>query len=272
MRRAGLGAVAAVLALTAPAAAAGDPAQVSIQFAAFGPDPVDVLPGESVEWENVSERIHTVTADDGSFASVVLPGDTFDHQFDVTGAYAYHCTIHPSMTGEIDVRSVTLGPLPTAAVPAGQKVAFDGRTADPGAPVSIQRDAGSGFATVAQATPAADGSWTASVPATQTADYRAATDAGVSETRRLLVSDRKVVVRATRRGVAVSVTPALPYAQIVLQERLRERFGWWPARFARLDYVSEAQFTVARPARVRVALLDKDGWTPLVVSREVVLR
>ena len=272
MRLAFAGAAAAALALAVPASAAG-PQQVSIQFAAFGPDPVDVLPGESVHWENVSDRTHTVTADDGSFGSGELAGgDTFDHEFGDAGAYAYHCTIHPSMTGEIDVRRVTLGPLPTAAVPAGEKVDFDGRTADPGMTVRIQRDTGSGFATVASATPAGDGTWSASVPATQTGDYRAATDAGVSESRRLLVSDRKVLVRATRRGVTVTVTPALPYGRIVLQERLRERFGWWPARFARLDYVSEATFTVTRPARVRVALVDKDGWTPLVLSRELVLR
>ena len=272
MRRAAVAGLLAALALAVPAAAAGGPAQVSIQFAAFGPDPVDVLPGESVQWENASERTHTVTAADGSFDSGELTnGDTFTHAFDTAGTYAYACTIHPSMTGEIDVRHVTLEPLPTAAVPAGQMVDFDGRTDDTTAPVRIQLDTGSGFATVARATPAADGTWSAPVPATHTGDYRAVTDAGPSETRRLLVSDRKVVVHATRSGISVTVTPALPYARIVLQEHLRERFGWWPARFTRLDYVSAATFKVARPARVRVALLDKDGWTPLVTSRELVL-
>jgi hypothetical protein len=65
----------------------------------------------------------------------------------------------------------------------------------------------------------------------------------------------------------VTVTPALPYAQIVLQQDLLERFGWWPVMRAQLDYVSKATFAVMRPARVRVALLDKDGWTPLVTSQ-----
>jgi hypothetical protein len=231
-----------------------------------------VLPGESVTWQNVSDRTHTVTADDGSFDSgEVAGGASFTQQFGAAGAYAYHCTIHPDMVGEIDVREVTLGPLPTAAVPAGDKVELDGRTAVPDLPVRVERDTGTGFTSVATATAAPDGTWHVQVPATETANYQAENDRGASETRRLLVSDRKVVVRATRAGVSVQVTPALPYAHIVLQEFLRERFGWWPAQFKRLDYVSEASFKVARPARVRVALVDQDGWTPLTTSRVVAL-
>jgi hypothetical protein len=137
--------------------------------------------------------------------------------------------------------------------------------------VQVQRADGTGFTTLATATPAADGSWKASITATHTGDYRAVNDQGPSESRRLLVSDRKVLVRATRSGVAVTVTPALPYAHVVLQLDLRERFGWWPQARGRLDYVSQAVFAVARPARVRVVLVDKDGWTPIATSRVVVL-
>jgi plastocyanin len=272
MRAAAIASLATVAWLAA-APALADTSNVSIQFQTFGPAQIDVLPGETVEWDNVSARTHTVTADDGSFDSGdVVGGSSFAREFDADGTYAYHCTIHPGMVGEIDVREVTLAPLPTATVPAGQRIELDGRTATPEAPVRIERDTGTGFTSVATATPAADGTWRAEVPATQTADFRASNDRGASETRRLLVSNRKVVVTATRSGVSVKVTPALPYAHVVLQQYLRERFGWWPERFARLDYVSEASFRVARPARVRVALVDKDGWTPLATSRELVLR
>jgi len=72
--------------------------------------------------------------------------------------------------------------------------------------------------------------------------------------------------------VAVSVRPALPYARVVLQQYLRERFGWWPQKRGRLDYVSTASFRVSRPARVRVALLGSDDWTPLVTSKVVTLK
>jgi len=271
-RRAALAATATLVALALPGPASAGGGQVQIQFAAFGPSQIDVLPGESVEWDNVSERTHTVTADDASFTSLVLSGgDSYTHQFGGVGTYTYHCTIHPSMVGEVDVRTVTLGPLPTAAIPAGDRVELTGRSDEPAGPVRIERAAGSGFTTVATAAPAGDGTWTATIPATQTGDYRAENATGVSETRRLLVSDRKVLVRATRAGVSVTVTPALPYGQVVLQQYLRRHFGWWPQRRARLDYVSQATFAVRRPARVRVALVDTDGWTPIATSSVVVL-
>jgi plastocyanin len=263
--RIALAALAALWLMAPPAAA--DPVSVSVRFEEFGPRQVDVLPGETVVWTNVSERRHTVNADDGSFASGDLfDGDTFTHGFDAVGAYPYHCTVHPGMTGEIDVRRVTLGPLPTAQVPLGSSVQFSGRTADPESPVRIERAAGAGFETIATATPAADGAWSTTVAATQTGDYRAASGDAASDTRRLLVSSRKLRLRATRRGVVVTVTPALPYGRVVLQQDLRERFGWWPAQRASLDYLSQASFRVARPAVVRAILVDVDGWRPVATS------
>src|SRR4051794_7578066 len=225
-------------ALAFPAATSAATQDVSIEFQTFGPGQLDILPGEIVHWQNVSERTHTVTADDSSFDSGdVDSGTAFEHEFDSTGTFAYHCTKHAGMTGEIDVRAVTLGSLPTAAIPAGDKVEFAGRTSDPSQPVRIERALASGYQTVATAEPAADGSWTANVTAQVTGDYRAAIGAGESETRHLIVSDRKVLVRATKRGVTVTVTPSLPYARIAFQQDLRERFGWWTTTMTRLDYV-----------------------------------
>lgn len=255
-------AVAAGLACASPASAA----EVDVQFQAFSPSVVDVLPGETVEWSNISERRHTITADDGSFDYEAQPGDHLSRPFDTVGAFAYHCTIHDGMIGEIDVRRVTLASLPIAAVPAGDQVEFSGRTADPGTPVTIERDTGTGFRTVGSASPAPDGNWTTKLSAQATGDYRAVSGSDTSQTRRLLVSDRKVLVRATRRGVAVKVVPAVPYGRIRLQLDLRERFGWWPALAGRLDYVSAASFNVPRPARLRIVLVDRDGWTALATS------
>lgn len=78
-------------------------------------------------------------------------------------------------------------------------------------------------------------------------------------------------MHSTRRGIAVTVKPALPYARVLVEQDLRERFGWWPTRSARLDYVSQASFRMQRPARVRVVLVDKDGWTALATSTVVTL-
>jgi plastocyanin len=259
----------ALWAAGAPASAATQP--VSIQFSAFGPSQVDALPGDAVEWTNQSPREHTVVADAGLFASGVLTsGVVFAWTFDQTGAYAYHCSIHPSMTGEVDVRSVTLGPVPPGALVPGTKVELAGRTAEPAAPVRVQAATdGAHFATVATATPSASGDWRATVRATRTADLRATSPGGVSETRRLLVSDRRISIRVTRKGVHVAVTPQDPGGRVMLQLRLRERFGWWTVARRRLDFLSEADFRVSRRAPARVVLVDRDGWSPLATSRSV---
>jgi plastocyanin len=273
MTRYAVSAVAALAFCVFPAGASAATQPVDVLFATFSPTPLDVLPGETVEWSNVSERRHTVTADDGSFDSGDLfAGDRFSRAFTVVGAYEYHCTVHPGMTGEVDVRRVTLGTLPTTTVLAGAPVKFEGRTADPALPVTIELDTGGGFRPVGLATPAADGDWQVTLRAQATGRYRAVVGADTSDSRRLVVSDRKVVVRPTRRGVAVRVTPPAPYARIVLWVHLRERFGWWPAARKRLDFVSTAAFKVKRPARVRVALVARDGWTTLVSSRVLKLR
>jgi plastocyanin len=274
MRRGALTVLAVAAGLVAPGAAAADVHDVGVQFAAFGPSVLDVLPGETVGWTNTSERRHTVTSDSGLFDSGdLLTGDRFALAFDEPGAFAYHCTVHEGMVGEIDVRRVILGLLPTAAIPAGDKVQFTGRTASPSQPVEIQRTAdGTSFTTVATAAAAPDGTWSAKVTATTTADYRAASGEDGSQIRRLPVSDRKVLLRATRDGVRVTVTPSKPYGRIMLQQEQRERFGWWPVAVTRLDYVSQASVRLTRPGRVRALLVDHDGWTPLATSPVLVVR
>ncbi len=247
--------------------------EVIIQFAAFSPSQLDVLVGETATWTNGSQRTHTVTSDAGLFASGDLPGGShFSFQFSDVGTYRYHCSIHPTMVGEVDVRRVILESLPTAAVPVGARVELTGRTSDPTQPVNIQHSLnGSTFTTVASANPAPDGSWKTTVVADATGDYRAASGADVSQTRRLLVGIRRVHVHATRNGVAITVTPSVPYSRVLVEVHQRERFGWWPVAAARLDYVSEAEVRVRRPARVRVVLVDKDGWTPIATSPVLVL-
>jgi plastocyanin len=265
------GALAGALVLLAAAApgarAATQP--VGIQFAAFGPSLLDALPGDTIAWENLSPRSHTVVSDAGAFASGELTtGDRFSFTPENVGAFAYHCSIHPSMTGEIDVRHVTLGPLPPAALAPGTRVELTGRTDDPSQPVRIERDGSRAVTTV---TPSRGGDWRAAIRATQSADYRAVTGAGESETRRLLVNRRVVHVRATRTGIAVRVTPSDPGGRILLQVRRRERFGWWPLARKRLDFLSEAVFRVPGGGRVRALLVDRDDWTPLATSRVTVL-
>lgn len=264
--RAAVAAGLALLALAAPASA--QMTGVAVQFDAFGPGRVDVLPGESVRWENVSERTHTVTAE--AFDSGELPpGSAFARAFDVAGTYGYGCTLHPTMTGEVRVSPVLLDPLPTQAIPVGDPVTFSGRTANRGEPVRIERNVDGEWETLATADPGPDGTWRASVAARASGEHRAASAAGASAPRSLLVSDRRVVVRRRRHVLVVTVTPPLPYGRILLQRDLRDRFGWWPAARARLDYRSTATFGLRGRAPARVLLLAEDRWTALATSRVI---
>jgi len=104
MRRVALAAAAAIALGVFPATASASTQQVNVLFAAFSPTPLDVLPGETVQWSNVSDRRHTVTADNGSFDSGDLNGgDHFSRTFTAVGAYPYHCTIHTYMKGSVVV-------------------------------------------------------------------------------------------------------------------------------------------------------------------------
>jgi plastocyanin len=272
MRALTVGVLAATAAVFASPATAA-PVPVDIQFEAFAPNAQDVLPGETVEWHNVSTRAHTVTADDETFDSDdIEAGDRFEMTFDQVGAYGYHCRIHPGMVGEVDVRRVTLERLPPGLVRRGDPVEFEGRTADPSTPVQIERTTGGDFETVGTVQPNADGTWRTELIADETSDYRARSGDDVTQTEPLLVSDRRVIVRARGGRVSVKVVPANPYQRVVLELRLRERFGWWQQEFKRLDYLSRASFRVHRRVRARVSLVDKDGWTRLAISRVVRIR
>jgi plastocyanin len=84
-----------------PATTATD--KVSIVDFGFDPSANTVKAGTKVTWTNHG-RTHTVTADDGSFASGSIgPGGTYSMTFKKAGTYAYHCAIHSSMVAQVVV-------------------------------------------------------------------------------------------------------------------------------------------------------------------------
>ncbi len=253
---------------------------VSIGFAAFATPRLDVLTGDTVTWTNDSVRAHTVTALDESWSSAqLLTGERFARAFPVAGAYPYLCRLHPFMAGEVDAHDALLAP-PAGAAGPGRRFPLAGRAAAPaGTAVAIEGDTGAGFAPAATAAVEADGTFHATVMPATTTTYRAAVAGGApSPPVTLLVLDRRVAVTVARRGgrtrIAATVSPATPGATVVLQLRLRERFGWWPVRTTRLDAHSSARFDlrVARPVRARVLLTLADGATALADSGPIVLR
>ena len=249
------------------------PVPVSITFSAYDPPHIDVLAGETVSWTNDSSRQHTVTAQDDSFDSDVIPPTTgFVHRFETSGSFPYYCKIHPFIRGEVDVYALLLKQ-PIAPAGPGRPFPLAGRTAlPPDTPITIQGDSGEGFAAVADTTAGPDGRFSVTVTPTTTTTYRAVSGEDASPPVQLLVLDHKVqatTVRARRAAVvSATVTPAAPGATAVLQLRLRQRFGWWPVAQAKLDKSSRVRFKVPLVHRVpaRVVLTLPDGATILATS------
>src|SRR5215212_8181276 len=112
------------LVLFAPTAGAqGKTMTVSIKNFAFDPPnaTATVSPGTTVTWVNNDQVPHTVTATNpaGVFDSGTLqPGQSYSFALDKAGTYAYHCEIHPDMTGTITVSGASASSGPTASASA----------------------------------------------------------------------------------------------------------------------------------------------------------
>jgi plastocyanin len=70
----------------------------------FSPEPIQAKVGDVVAWTNNDSTTHTVTLDDGSCdGGQAAPGATVALTFGKAGTYAYHCAIHSSMKGTVQV-------------------------------------------------------------------------------------------------------------------------------------------------------------------------
>lgn len=79
-------------------------ASVKIISFSFNPSSLSVHTGTRATFTNQDSTTHTVTADGGLFNSGNLgTGQSFSFTFMGRGSFAYHCRIHPSMTGTITV-------------------------------------------------------------------------------------------------------------------------------------------------------------------------
>ena len=267
--------------LAAPAAAQeqqGHEARVVLSRTAASPAALNVLAGDRVVWFNGSSRTHTVTSSAGHFDARVTTGRTFTHPFDAVGDFGYYCRLHPAITGRVAVRRLLIDEAPATAV-RGETVRIAGRAASGIGRVTVEADTGSGFAEIAQAGVDEHGVFAADVQPAASGDYRVAAGGERSDARSLVVSDvRQLSLTGTlRRARAVRVAraePAKPGARVVLQLRLRERFGWWPVRWARLDERSRARFSYPRnrSADARVVMVGRDGATVLSASRTYRIR
>jgi plastocyanin len=118
-RRLGLLALAGLLAVALGACSSGSASEsedppaaadttggptVTIQDMAYSPATLTVGTGDTVTWVWRDGAIaHDVKGD--GFQSKVQSEGTFSHRFSQPGTYEYLCTLHPNMTGTIEVTS-----------------------------------------------------------------------------------------------------------------------------------------------------------------------
>jgi plastocyanin len=78
---------------------------VTIAGFAFAPATLSLPAGTTVTWTNQDPTTHTATADDGAAfdCDPVGAGASMSFTFATPGTFAYHCKIHPTMTGTITV-------------------------------------------------------------------------------------------------------------------------------------------------------------------------
>jgi Copper binding proteins, plastocyanin/azurin family len=262
---------------------------VSMLSGAFAPAQLDVMTGDNVVWRNNSTKTHNISFEtEGWGSGRVSPRGGANHAFPVAGVYGYVCTIHDGMTGQVGVYPLVLSG-PSKRVRRGTPVALHVRAPEGAGEVGIEADTGAGFTPVAVAGPAEGGGHEgheepgkvhANLVASETAVYRAVFSGGASNQLRIQVTDAPDLSARVRRGrrntalVTASANPSTPGGRVVLQLKLRERFGWWPVARARLDRRPRATFTVRgrRGAPARAVLVGPDWATPLSQSRVLRIR
>jgi len=258
----------AALVLAAGAGSADAPTRtVSIPGKFYDPAQISVLVGTTVTWKNDDSINHTVTTDGDTFSSgYVPPGGMFTFTFAKQGHYAFHCTIHRFMRGEVDVFGLVLSG-PEGPVASGQRVVFAG-LAPPGT-TSVTLRGGTTGDRVVHARP--DGSFVAPVTSTVPGTYRAVAGRLVSPAVRVQVKPAVRVVRAGR-VLNAQAQPGRPGASAILETYDRDHFTWRGIAHDKLDGRSRVGFSLPDGLdRVRVVVVGTKGWAD-GVSRTVRLR
>jgi hypothetical protein len=78
--------------------------------------------------------------------------------------------------------------------------------------------------------------------------------------------------RKKRRTILnVKAQRTAPGAVVVLQAYLRERFGWWTIKHAKLSSARQARFRLGRTGvgRLRALVFGPDGFTVVATSNEL---
>jgi plastocyanin len=265
--------LAAAAALAVPATASADDFAVSMPGKYFDPQRLTIVAGDQVSWRNADFVTHDVHATNGAFDSGFIGRQgVYLHRFDTAGSYPLVCSIHPFMTGQIDVLGATLSG-PKTPVVAGELVTLSGRAAGS---VALEKQGADGaWATVSSTATGADGAFAFTMPAHETAAYRAASAAGTSQPVTVSVSARvELDVHVHKGRVMVATKPASKGLVATLQLYSRERFSYRRIAHVKTGRNGMAEFRPRRGLRgtVRVLLSRTEGGPALGVSQALRLR
>jgi len=93
----------------APTAGAPTPASVLVSIisyfgqGSFNPNPITANVGDSIVFTNSDAREHHIVLDDGTDVGDVMPGASTAPLTLASPTASFHCTIHPTMTGTINL-------------------------------------------------------------------------------------------------------------------------------------------------------------------------
>lgn len=83
---------------------------VTIEGMRFTPASITVPVGTKLTWTNMDAVTHDVTSTNSVFTSGALArGASFSYTFTAVGTYDYYCSIHPTMTGIVNVTAAAGG-------------------------------------------------------------------------------------------------------------------------------------------------------------------
>ena len=279
MRRSAL--VTALVVLGCPAAAGAETTTITIPGKYFSPPRTTIVAGDVVAFRNADIVTHDVRIAGGAFDSGPLGRfAAWSQQIDQPGGYPYVCTLHPFMSGNLDVLAATLAAAPDGVL-AGEPLTLSGRAAAGTARLGVEQSvAGGEWAAVGgDAALLPDGTFTTTVPAVEGASYRITTPAGVSPAVTPHVTahvDVRLELELERRHVDLRVRtmPATTGFTATLELYSRWHFRWHATRRVRLDSRGRASFRLpaARRSFARVALSRTPGGDALVRSGVVKLR
>jgi plastocyanin len=75
---------------------------------AFAPNPLQAAVGNTIIWSNNDLIVHEIVLDDGTPVGMLAPGQSSVPISISTPTAGYHCTLHPSMVGQV----TTMPPAP----------------------------------------------------------------------------------------------------------------------------------------------------------------